>query len=405
LISPLATARTRTARRLAIGIVAVCLAMLGFIVVSLVAPRGSMPNHPTWLGVVCFMSVFVAFPLVGGLIAIRRPGHPIGWLFLAIAVGMTMTIFSTEYVNRAIFLGWPLPAIELVAWAGSWMLLPAIGIAFTLVPLLFPDGRFLGRGWRLVGGLATVVLIVGAIAWALPAGPIRGTGDRILNPIALPAELTDLVHTVSDLAFVLLALLGAASIASLGLRFRRGDPVERAQIKWFAFAALAFLVALSGAFAIGNEEAMTAAFGCLACIPIATGIAILRYRLFDIDRIVSRTIGWLAVTAVLASVFAGGVVLAQAVLEPVTGGSTIGVAASTLVAAALFSPVRSRVQRAVDRRFNRARYDAERTAAAFAERLRDEVDLETLRADLGAVAIRTLEPASVAVWVREGRVS
>jgi len=294
-----------------------------------------------------------------------------------------------------------------VAWCGNWTFLVGASVALTLVPLLFPDGRWLGRGWRLVGWAAALTITVGAVAQSLPAGPISGSGGRIDNPIAAPPALTDLLGTIASLAFPVVAILGLLSIASLFVRFRRADRVERAQLKWFLSAVSAFLGMLAFAFFFqvdGRQvdQLFLVAVAFLATIPIATGVAILRYRLFDIDRIISRTIGWLAVTGILGAVFAGGVLFAQAVLEPVTGGSTIGVAAATLVAAALFAPVRSRVQRTVDRRFNRARYDAERTAAGFAARLRDDVDLARVVGDLSGTAQQTLAPASMSVWIKGG---
>ncbi|MFN8622451.1 MAG: hypothetical protein U0869_17085 [Chloroflexota bacterium] len=394
------TGTARALRWLAIGIVAVCFAMLVFLLASLVLPgRSDMPGAPSPLGLVCWPAVFFAFPIVGGVVAVRRPEHPIGWLFLVIALGLTMSVFSTEYVGRALFLGWSLPAVPFIAWLGNATFLPATGLAMTLVPLLFPDGRFLGRGWRVLGWLAVIAIVLGAVSQALAPGFINGFDERVVNPIAVPAELGDALVQLSNLAFVALALIGIASIASLGVRYRRGGRVERAQIKWFASAVAAFLLAFAVAFVTQVNDLFTIATGLLALLPIATGMAILRYHLFDIDRIVSRTLGWLLVTVILLTLFAAAILVAQALLEPVTGGSTIGVAVSTLVVAASFTPVRRRVQRVVDRRFNRARYDAERTAGAFAGRLRDEVDLGTIATDLAGTVRDTLAPASLGVWL------
>ena len=189
-----------------------------------------------------------------------------------------------------------------------------------------------------------------------------------------------------------IAILGALSVASLLLRFRRSHGVERQQLRWFLLATASFLVTLVTTFATGIEGLFVVALAAAAGIPVAAGIAILRYRLYEIDRLISRTIGWAVVTAILVAVFVGGVVILQAVLAPVTQENTLAVAVSTLVAFALFQPLRRRVQRAVDRRFDRARYDGQQMADVFAERLRDQVDLEGLEHDLAATVDGTLRP-------------
>jgi len=269
------------------------------------------------------------------------------------------------------------------------------------VPLLFPDGRLPGPRWRLVGWAASTAMVIVAVSQALPAGPILGFDGRIDNPIAAPPEFTELLGLVSGAAFLALALLGLTSIASLFVRFRRSDAIGRAQLKWFLSANALFLVVLVGAFATQYDALFLLAVLALAAIPVATGIAILRYRLFDIDRIISRTIAYAFVSAILVGTFVAGILVLQAVLAPITGGGTIAVAGSTLVVFAMFQPLRGRVQRAIDRRFDRARYDADATVAVFAAALRDHVDLETLRSDLEGVISRTLEPVDSIVWVRD----
>ena len=206
-----------------------------------------------------------------------------------------------------------------------------------------------------------------------------------------------------------MALVGA--IASLVGRYRRAHGVERAQLKWFAYVGLivvpALLVAILGTslppgpFATIAELAWVIAVGALALLPVTIGIAVLRYRLYDIDRLVSRTISWAVVTVILGACFVAIILVSQALLAPVTGSNVLAVAGSTLVVAALFQPIRRLVQRLVDRRFNRARYDADRTISLFAGRLRDEVDLEQLRTEILATVVRTVEPSSVSLWLRE----
>jgi hypothetical protein len=219
--------------------------------------------------------------------------------------------------------------------------------------------------------------------------------------------MLDMVGVVAGPIALLVALL---AVASLVIRYRRAAGVERAQLKWFAFVTAisvpAFLVTVvlygnTGVAPIASLVAGLVAFGGLALLPIAIGIAVLRYRLYEIDRLVSRTISYGVLTAIVGGLFVGFILVFQAVLAPVTGSNELAVAGSTLLAAALFQPIRRRVQRIVDRRFNRSRYDAERTVAAFAERLRDEVDLEQLRAEILATVTATVEPSSVSLWLRE----
>jgi len=397
----------QASRWVVVVVVAACVGMIGFTLASLVMPgNGVLPARPTIWGVLAYTCVFVSFPSVGGVIAIKRPRHPIGWLFLAIGACMVMSVFNTEYVSRALYLGWDLPAVPLVAWLGNWTFPVGAGLAMTWVPLVFPDGHHLGPRWRVVAWAASIVIAIEAIAQALPAGPIAGFGGRIDNPIAVPAELDGLLTTVSGIAFLVLALLGLVAIASLFVRLRQADTVGRAQLKWFLSSNAMFVAVLVTAFIVQVDGLFFLAVVCLAAIPVATGIAILRYRLFDIDRIISRTLAYAIVTGVSLLIFAVGILVLQAILTPITGAGTIAVAGSTLVVFALFQPLRGLVQRAVDRRFDRARYDADQTIAAFAVRLRDEVDMDTLRADLRAVIERSLEPSTTVMWVRdrEGRV-
>ena len=205
------------------------------------------------------------------------------------------------------------------------------------------------------------------------------------------------VSVASTVAFM--ALIGLAGLSVL-LRYRRSAGIERQQLKWF-MAAVALLLPAAGVAALtGTEAGWLLMLVTVALLPVAIGVAVLRYRLYEIDRIISRTIGWALVTGLLVGAFALLVLGSSAVLEPLTGGNTLAVAGSTLVVALLFTPVRSRVQRTVDRRFDRSRYDGERTLAAFGERLRDEVDLSTIRADVLATVETSVRPSRVGLWLR-----
>jgi hypothetical protein len=228
------------------------------------------------------------------------------------------------------------------------------------------------------------------------------------NPTALGGSAEEVAELVSGLLEAVLVVLIVLAFVSVIVRFRRSHDLERQQLKWFLAAAAVLAGSAMGSavfFMLGVELAANAFYVVsglsLGLLPIAIGVAVLRYRLYEIDRLISRTIGWATVTIVLVGAFSLLVLGSSAVLEPLTGGNTLAVAGSTLIVAALFTPLRSRVQRAVDRRFDRARYDGERLVGAFGERLRDEVDLETIRADVLATVDQAVRPASVGLWLRE----
>ena len=236
--------------------------------------------------------------------------------------------------------------------------------------------------------------------------PSSSSGVTVANPLAVFPEWPGWIVLSAGPPITL--LFTAAGVASMFVRLRRAQGVERAQLRWLvwsmAFIVVGFIVGLVGdlVFVNGLGGAVWLPAIVAFCLPpVAIGIAILRYRLYEIDRIISRTISYGVITLVLASVFVVVVLAAQAVLGPLTGSSTIAVAGSTLLVAALFQPIRRRVQRLVDRRFNRTRYDAERIVAAFAKRLGDEVDLEALRSEILATVSAAVEPSSVSVWLRE----
>ena len=340
------------------------------------------------------------YGLVGGFLAIRRPRSSIGWLLLLGAWSFAVSSFYTPASAAQLTSGAVSPlvlAITVVqAWSGSLLI-----VVLFVVTLTFPTGRLpIGRWGQLARfALALVVLLTVLSAFTptisvnIPSSP---SGVTIANPLAVFPGWPGWDALSNGPPITL--LFTAVGVASMIVRLRRARGVERAQLRWLvwsmALIVVGFIVGLVGDFWLPAIVAF-----CLP--PVAIGIAILRYRLYEIDRIISRTISYGVVTLVLASVFVVVVLAAQAVLGPLTGSSTIAVAGSTLLVAALFQPIRRRVQRLVDRRFNRTRYDAERTVAAFAARLRDEVDLEQLRAEIIATVNAAVEPSSVALWLRE----
>jgi hypothetical protein len=344
---------------------------------------------------------------VGMVVTRRQPENPLGWLFLVIGVCLFLSTVGADYAVLAYRLGHRLPfgPVALVldeVWGPSLFL-------FTVVILLFPDGRLPSRFWR--GALrvygvcfATLLAATGvAIAGALAAHPIRVDGNGGLVAVDQPAGW---FSAVQGLLVVVLLGLSLAFIVRQALSWRRATGERRQQLKWLASGAAVSIICLflAASFSSGSSGTGPTLAGVLntlawmgvAALPVSIGVAIMKYRLYDIDRIISRTLAYAIITGLLVGVYAGSVLLATHLLK---FHSTVAVAASTLVAAALFNPVRRRVQHAVDRRFNRARYDAEQMVTAFAARLQDAVDPDAVRADLTGVVHTALEPTHVSVWL------
>lgn len=350
-----------------------------------------------------YVGVVTSSSLVGALLRIRVPGNPVGGLLLATGSLLALSVASGIYGQLGAAASPPWPGTGLAAVLNDALFI--LPIVFTLigVPLVFPDGRLPSRRFRWVAWLSVIAVSASIVASLLKAGPVGPSG--IENPIAVPA-LAPLLDVFRGFASVT-ALIGfGGAAAALWVRFRSGDPVLRQQTKWLLATAAVAAVGFPVAFLVPWESVSTTAFVigfvALLALPIAIGLAILRYRLYEIDRVISRTIGWAAITGLLLAVFAALVVGLQAMLAGFTQGETLAVAASTLVAFALFAPVRRRVQAAVDRRFNRARYDGERTAAAFGAAVRDETDPAGVERRLAAAAGETVQPTLMGVWLRAG---
>jgi hypothetical protein len=330
--------------------------------------------------------VFVgAFATVGALLAWKRPGNPIGWLLSA--TGLSVAVAGTDG-----FLAHFAATLTLANWLG-WLFLLGFGLCVFVV-LLFPTGQLPSRRWRPVAWAAGA----GLAGWALGCAfaPTIITASPARNPVGVTGPAGDIFKLMALAGGVLIAATGLAAVLSLAFRYRHARTAERAQLKWLVYAAAVLVVALVASVPIRSSNLQNAVgSGAVALIPVAIGIAVLRYRLYDIDRVISRTVAYAIITALLAGVYAALVLLATQVLRVHT---PVAVAAATLAAAALFNPVRRRVQRTVDRRFNRARYDAEAIVAAFAARLKDAVDLDAVRDDLASVVRAALEPAHVSVW-------
>ena len=394
--------RGRIATWLAVALFGACLAMVGFSLLSVLMPTTpELPDRPNILNFIAAMSVFIALPTVGLVLAIRRPENPIGWLFLVCGAGFITGIFSTEYVGRVVIVGMTLPAAGLADWMGAWIGALSISLALIWIPLLFPDGRLVGPRWLPLAWVDAVFVAAGTVAaMVLPTG--AGYSGHLPNPIGASGPVGDAAKAITDAYFPIMVVLGIGSLASLVVRFRRSRGVERQQLKWFIFAGTFLIFAVILAVATQSDLAWYAIMFGLASLPVAAGIAILRYRLYDIDRLVSRTIAYALVTGALVAVYLMVNLGLTTALSTVARTNSVAVATSTLVVAALFTPLRRRIQRLVDHRFDRARYDAERTTSAFSDRLRDEVDLTTVASDLDRTVRTAIAPTTVGVWLRGG---
>jgi hypothetical protein len=346
---------------------------------------------------------FSAFMVVGALIVAHRPGNAIGWIFSAIALLAFTGQLAGQYAIYA-YVTRPgsLPGAILAAWYGNWPWFLVLALTFVFTPLLFPTGRLLSPRWRAIAWLAGAVTAIWMALTSLRPELSLGTvpDKMIANPIGVAAVGNPEESPVVPVLLGLMVVLAAAAFGSLVLRFRRSRGEERQQLKWFTYAsALLPLAVVSDSLPAPVGDLVTAI--SIVFLPVATGIAILRHRLYDIDRLINRTLVYGLLTALLAGVYAGTVL----VLEQLFGGvgrdpPSWAVAATTLVVAALFQPARRRIQQVVDRRFNRRKYNAAQTIQAFSIRLRDQVDLDTLSSELLAVADQTMEPTRVSLWLR-----
>ncbi len=379
------------------GTVALAIAILDLAGCAGLIAWSVVPNGPNLFGdpvsVVIAVAAVAVFAVMGALLIRRVPTNLVGVLLLATATAQVGGVGLQGYgiAGTAAVPPWPAAAI-VAALTDVWFAAPFV-IALVGIPLLFPDGRLPSPRFRWV-------------VWVTAAGMVGQALQGLARLTPGSADLDTIVAALNGASVLLIVLGLGGAAAAIWVRFRRGDPVQRQQVKWLLADAGVAVVAFSAAMILGSTDSLldqaswVVGFLAFVGLPIAISIAVLRYRLYDIDRIVSRTIGYVIVTVTLAAVFAGAILAFEAVLTPLTGGNAVSVAASTLVAAALFQPLRRRVQAVLDRRFNRAGYDAERTVEAFAAQLRDEVDLESLSADVMQVVARTVAPATASLWIR-----
>jgi hypothetical protein len=362
----------------------------------------SHPNVPVYLYWAEDTLLAVGYSTVGAVAASHRPGNPVGWVLCSIGLSWGVGHFTSEYATYALLAApGSLPAAEAAAWIYSWVWVPGLGF-IVFLPLLFPSGRLPSPGWRPFAWLSVLLVAAGTIVAAISPAP--GVGLSVRNPFGI-VSLPNLNQQLQALMFVLIFVASASLVA----RLHRARGVERQQIKWVAYAG-----ALGGGASLPTYTVLEAvnlpwlhlagyvpALVGILGVPTAVGIAITRYRLYDIDILINRTLVYGTLTATLVALYLVGIVVLQRLFVFLTGQqSTLAVVASTLLIAALFNPLRRSLQSFIDRRFYRRKYDARKTLERFSAQLRDETDLDTLSDDLVGVVRETMQPAHASLWLR-----
>jgi hypothetical protein len=396
---------TRTAAWLAWSLWALTVTLTALSLLLLVLNLSYPNTHifDWWLG----NALVVIDVTVGAIVASRRPENPVGWLLCLSGVAIGTSSFTSQYAIYSL-LARPgsLPAGEAMAWIASWLLPIMIGLTLFYL-LLFPTGRLPSRRWRWLAWLTVAFVVVGVVLSAFSAGALMGA----LGPIRNPLGIEGFTNVYTALLYTISPLLHGAAALSVFVRLRHAVGVERQQIKWFAYSAAIFaigVVLIVITLAIDTPlwfERAALAYSTVAgeAVPIAIGIAILRYRLYDIDLLINRTLVYGSLTLLLALVYFGGVTATQAIFRTLSGQEQqpqLAIVVSTLVIAALFNPLRRRIQAFIDRRFYRKKYDAAKTLEAFSFRLREETDLQALNGELTRVVRETMQPSHVSLWLR-----
>ena len=351
-------------------------------------------------GLVAPMSIVgIGYAVIGARVVDVRPRNPVGWLLIGTAMSWGIAITARQYAGFALAPASAPPiGAALAAWIYTWIWLPGGAMLLVFIPLLFPSGRTLSRRWHRFAVFMAILVALDTVLHAVAA-------VRYLNDVPALIALDETKDP--GIVGVLIGLVefwyfgSLVAVACVVIRLRRSVGIERQQIRWYAIAiaiaAVAIIIQGVLSLDVGGPQMLLA----VTVIPVSIGVAMLRYRLYELDRLVSRAIAYALLTGLLVATYAGLILLLEGPLGQITGGETLPVALSTLAVAALFTPVRRRVQRIVDRRFDRARYDAEATSDAFSERLRDEVDLGMVTADLDATVRTAMAPTTMLVWLRE----
>ena len=368
-------------------------------------PSGSVGDA---VSVVLVLATVLTFSVVGAIVASRHPRNPIGWLFCTMGLVVGFGTLASGYAEYWLASGSGSQSLgETAAWFASWWWTALVGVPTTFLLLLFPDGRLPSPRWRPVAWCAGLGISGFVVGYALDAGPL-GDFPMVANPYGVDSPV---VRVVAVAAALVVGVCMVASAISVIVRARRAGRVERQQIKWLAYggAVVVGTIFVGGVISIWSVTISIAVITvALLGLPISTGIAIVRYRLYEIDLIINRTLVYGSLTGTLALVYFGGVATTQAIFRGLTGQEQqpqLAVVVSTLVIAALFNPLRRRIQGFIDRRFYRRKYDAAKTLEAFSAKLRDETDLDALSDDLVGVVRETMQPAHVSLWLRPDTVS
>ncbi len=363
-------------------------------------------------GLLLYLAVFgvllVTYPLLGALIAVRRPAEPFGWIFLAVGLGLGISVFGSAYLELSFATPRPLPLAAWFGWFPEWLSVASIIGGIVSLLLLYPTGRLPSPGWRRFAIAGAVVITIQTIATALAVEVVGTKPHLAASPmLALPESVRAVADVAAAIGTPAIFVIAIASLVAIWRRFRRSSGVERQQLKWLAWVAIpmviGFLVAppypIAGWDVVASIGWAVGIIG-LAAIPLVTTIAILRHGLWEIDTIINRTLVYGALSAVLAAMYAATVLALQGLLDQVAPDDTLAVAASTLLVVAAFGPVRRRIQHAVDRRFYRSRYDAGRVIAAFSAQLRDDLDPDAVASLTLRTARQTVQPRSTSLWLR-----
>jgi hypothetical protein len=406
---PASGKRRESARGSARPVAAIAMSLLFLVSISGAAVMGTLNGNITWTD--ADRTLFVAFAsymAVGVLITLQARGNSVGWVCVGVGLLSATGYCAQEYAEYGLVTDpGSVPAPIAAAWYANWYWLPLIVLASVVTMYLFPTGRVLSPRWRPALWLLLALLVAVSVMAALnPEIALQDEDFTVANPIGVAAvgnvEEGVVGGVLSGLAFASLI----AALISQVIRFRRSRGDERQQLKWFTMsAAMVVVMIVLGEVVLSKIAALEplgdALFGLiLSLLPISIGIAILKYRLYDIDVVVNRTLVYGALTATLVGTYVALVFVLQRLLAPLTAQSDLAIAGSTLAVAALFRPARARIQRFIDRRFYRSKYDAQRTLESFTERLRDEIDLEALTSHLRNVVAMTVQPQTVSLWFR-----
>jgi hypothetical protein len=380
----------------------------GIVLTKWLEHRLHVRDDPLLEGVL-LIAGFGAFAVVGALLVAKRPTNLIGWIMAAVALVVGLGLVGDAYAAYVVTTrGQPDLLAVVGAWTQGWYWYLLLSLALIYLPLLFPDGRLPSQRWLPIAVIAGIGTL-GMVVLGMLTDTLRGTIIRykIDNPIGIEGLApVEKLPAFSVLSVLILGIGTIGAAASVVVRFRRARGIERQQIEWFLYAAallLLFPVAVLGSDFLPEIISSVVLGLPLVALPMAIGIAVLRYRLYDIDVVINRTLVYGALTAMLALVYFGGVTATQTIFRTLTGQEQqpqLTIVVSTLVIAALFNPLRRRIQSFIDRRFYRRKYDAAKTLEAFSARLRDETDLDALRDDLVGVVRETMQPAHVSLWLR-----